>query len=221
MPLLPWPSPIPDRRRAGCARDPRECDRRRRGIPGCGGSTSSARRDNDRATPLVFILPPSPPARPIVARPISLALTKAAMRLAELPLVEMPIEPVARLALGDDLADEHVVEADVVADRRDHRDVGDEIDRRERRPARRDRMDEFDRDMRGVAARAAVAHREQPAAAAIDRRRRSWPPPPEQAPERRRRRRWSRASRAPCPRSERRSAASSFSGSCATPCRKG
>src|SRR5271166_3646379 len=61
-----------------------------------------------------------------------------------------------------------MVEPDVVADRRDHRDVGDKIDRGERGPSGGDRMDELDRDMRGVAARAAVAHREQPPAAAID-----------------------------------------------------
>ena len=38
-------------------------------------------------------LPPSPPASPIVARPISLALAKADIRFAELPLVDMPISP--------------------------------------------------------------------------------------------------------------------------------
>ena len=93
MPLLPWSSRIPDRRRAGCARGPRECDRRRRDIPGRGESTSLGRRGNDPPRRSIFILPPSPPASPIVARPISLALAKAAMRLAELPLVEMPMSP--------------------------------------------------------------------------------------------------------------------------------
>ena len=77
-------------------------------------------------------------------------------------------QAVARPRLGDDLADEDVLEADVVADRRDHREIGDEVDRGQRRAAGRDRMQELDRDMRGVAARAAIAHGEQPAAAAVD-----------------------------------------------------
>ena len=77
-------------------------------------------------------------------------------------------QTVAGLALRDDLAHEDVLEADVVADRRDHREIGDKVDRGERRAAGGDRMDEFDGDVRRVAARAAVAHGEQAAAAAID-----------------------------------------------------
>ena len=100
--------------------------------------------------------------------PISLALTNAEIRFAELPLVEMPIRPSPARRLGDDLAHKHVLEADIVADRRDHRHIGEKVDRGERRTAGRDGMHEFDGDVRGIAARAAVAHREQPAVVAVD-----------------------------------------------------
>ena len=72
--------------------------------------------------------------------PISFALAKAASRLAELPLVETPISAVARPGLRHDLAQEDLLEADIVADRGEHRDIGGEIYRGERRPAGGDRM---------------------------------------------------------------------------------
>ena len=157
-----------DRRPAGCARDPTGCDRRRRDTPGCGGCCRSRRPGSDRTHHSTAILPPSPPASPMVTRPISLALAKAAIRFAELPLVEMPIRPSPALRLGDDLTHEDVLEADIVADRGDHCRIGDKVDRGERRTAGGDRVQEFHGDVCGIAARAAVAHRKQPAAAAVD-----------------------------------------------------
>ena len=75
---------------------------------------------------------------------------------------------IAGLGLGDQLANEDVLETDIVADRGDHRQIGDQIDGRKRRSSGGDGMDEFDRNMGGVTARAAVAHGEHAAAAAID-----------------------------------------------------
>ena len=100
--------------------------------------------------------------------PISFALAKAGDQIGRIAAGRDADQAIARPRLGDHLADEHLIEADVVADRRNHCDIGDEVDRRQRRAARRDRMDEFNRDMRGIAARAAIAHGEQPAAAPVD-----------------------------------------------------
>jgi hypothetical protein len=46
--------------------------------------------------------------------------------------------------------------------------IGDEVDRGQRRTPRRYRMQELHRDVRGVAARSAVAHRKEPAVTAIN-----------------------------------------------------
>ena len=100
--------------------------------------------------------------------PISFAFANAASRFAELPLVEMPISPSPARPCAMIWRSEHVLEAEIVAERRQRRDIGGEVDRGERRPAGGDRMHELHRDMRGIAARAAIAHGEQPATAAID-----------------------------------------------------
>ncbi len=70
--------------------------------------------------------------------------------------------------MRDNLANEHVLKTDVVANRRDHREIGDEIDSCERRPPFGDRMHEFHGNMRSVTTRTAVAHREQSSTFAID-----------------------------------------------------
>ncbi len=58
-------------------------------------------------------------------------------------------------------------EAEIVADRGNHRQIRDQIGSGKRRASCRDRMHEFHRDMGGVAARAAIAHRKQPPAATV------------------------------------------------------
>ncbi len=77
-------------------------------------------------------------------------------------------QAVTRLAVSDDLADEDVLEADIIADGGDHREIGHQVRRRKRRAASRYRMHELDRDMRSIAARASVSHGKQLAAAPVD-----------------------------------------------------
>ena len=62
--------------------------------------------------PLDFILPPSPPARPIVAMPISLALAKAGDQVGGIAAGRDADQPSPARALRDDLADEDMLEAD-------------------------------------------------------------------------------------------------------------
>jgi hypothetical protein len=76
-------------------------------------------------------------------------------------------QAVAWPRLRDDLAQKNMVEADVVADPGQHGDIARQIDGCQRRPSGRDRMLKFDGDMSGIAARPAIAHREETAAFAI------------------------------------------------------
>ena len=130
---------------------------------------------------------------------ISLALTKAAIRFDELPLVEMPMRASPDFGLGDHLTNEDVLETDIIADGRNHREIGDQIDRGERRAAGGDRVHELDGDMRCVATRAAVAHGKQPAAVAIDIGERFRRRDQDAGLRRRKSVRWSRANREPFP----------------------
>src|SRR5450432_628396 len=75
---------------------------------------------------------------------------------------------VARPALRQQLPDKHMLEAEVVADGGNHRQIGDEVRRGKRRTPRRNRMHEFHRDMRCVAAGAAIAHRVHSPAAPVN-----------------------------------------------------
>ena len=67
-------------------------------------------------------------------QPAARASAKATSRFRELPLVDMPSGDVAGAGVGDQLAGEHEVEADVVAERGEHgRVVGEAAGRQ--RPA--------------------------------------------------------------------------------------
>ena len=198
---LPWSSPSRGRRRAACARDPTGCDRRRRGIPGCGGSRSSGPRGNGRRRRSCCILPPSPPARPIVARPISFALAKAAMRLAELPLVEMPIRPSPARACAITWRTKtcskptSLPTAEIIA-----MSATRLIAASAGRPAVIGWTNST-ATCDGVAARTAIAHREQAAATAVDVGERLGRRDQDRRLGRQRSARWCRASRAPSRRS--------------------
>ena len=110
------------------------------------------------------ILPPSLPAKPMVDQADLLRLGKSGQQIFGISAGGKPDQAVAGPRLGDQLAHEDVAEADIVADRRQHRDVGGQVDRGQRRAAGGDRMQEFHGEMRGIAARAAIAHAEQSAA---------------------------------------------------------
>src|ERR1700730_10639188 len=70
--------------------------------------------------------------------------------------------------LGDDLAYENMVKANIVADGRHHRAVASEVDGGQRRPAGRDRVQKLNRNVGSIAARAAIAYIElAPAPAAV------------------------------------------------------
>src|ERR1700722_20360389 len=75
---------------------------------------------------------------------------------------------VACPTLRQQLPYKHMLEAEIVADGGNHRQIGHEVGGGKSRAPGRDRVHEFHRDMGGVAARAAIAHREQPSAAAVD-----------------------------------------------------
>jgi hypothetical protein len=116
------------------------------------------------------IAPPLPPAKPMVVSSISRAFAKARSKLGELPLVEKPMSPSPAASVSDYLTDEHVLDADIVADRRQHGRVSDEIDGGQCRSTRGDRMQKLDREVRRVARGAAITHREHAPVAAVHRR---------------------------------------------------
>ena len=89
----------------------------------------------------------------------------AATTLRESPLVESASSASPGRAVGDDLAREDRLGADVVGDRREDRRVGAEVERRPRRPAAAGGRREVGDDVHRVGRRAAVAEREQRPAA--------------------------------------------------------
>src|ERR1041384_7413562 len=77
-------------------------------------------------------------------------------------------QAVSGARLRDQLSDKDMLEADVVCYGRHHCPVSRKIDCRQRDATSRDRMQKLDGNVRGIAARAAIAHRKQTAVNAIN-----------------------------------------------------
>ncbi len=82
-------------------------------------------------------------------------------------------EAIAGARLCDQLADKDMLEADVVRHRAHHRSIRGQIDRSQRDAPGRHRMQKLNRHVRCIAARATVAHREEPSVMTINVRNRA------------------------------------------------
>src|ERR1051326_1227604 len=97
-----------------------------------------------------------------------LRFQKSPHKVVRVPAGRETYQAVAGSGLSNQLADEDVLESDVVGYRAQHRAVGGQIDRGPRDTPGSNRVQKLDGHVRRVAAGAAVAHRTETAVAAIN-----------------------------------------------------